>query len=77
MVNLHLCAVGEITSWDSMLPLDLGENYRKLVDQIVFLGCFAKNGWHLLLQVADNVCMSLGSGQRQQWKAQNEAVFFR
>lgn len=40
--------------------LDLGENYRKLVDQIVLLAFFAKNGWHLLLQVANNVCMSLG-----------------
>lgn len=65
MCDLHLGAVGEVTSWDSVLLLDLGENYRKLVDQIVLLAFFAKNGWHLLLQIADNVCMSLGGDKAQ------------
>lgn len=59
MFYLHLCAVGEVSSWDSMLLLDLGENHRKLVDQVVLLAFFAENGWHLLLQIADDVCMSL------------------
>lgn len=61
--DLHLGAVGEIASWNSVLLLNLGENYRKLVDQIVFLAFFAKNSWHLLLQVADNVCMSLSGNE--------------
>lgn len=60
MFYLHLGAVREVTSWDSMLLLDLGENHRKLVNQIVLLAFFAKNCWHLLLQIADNVGMSLG-----------------
>lgn len=47
-----------------MLLLDLGENYRKLVNQIVLLAFFAKNGRHLLLKIADNVCVSLGRDQR-------------
>lgn len=63
MLDLHLGAVREVTSWDLMLLLDLGENNRKLVDQIVLLAFFAKNGWHLLLQVADNVGMSLGGNK--------------
>lgn len=58
-LDLHLGAVGEVTDRDLMLLLDLGENYRKLVDQIVLLTFFAKDGWHLLLQIADNVRMSL------------------
>lgn len=65
MFNLHLGAVREVASWDSMLLLDLGENYRKLVNQIVLLAFFAKNCRHLLLQVADNVGMSLGGDKAQ------------
>lgn len=63
MFDLHLGAVREVTSRDSMLLLDLGENYWKLVNQIVFLAFFAKKGWHLLLKIADNVCVSLGREQ--------------
>lgn len=65
MLDLHLGAVREVSSWDVMLLLYLGENDRKLVDQIVFLAFFAKNGWHLLLQVADNMSVSLGGNQME------------
>lgn len=65
MHDLHLGAVGEVTSWNLMSLLDLGENYRKLIDQIVLLAFFAKNGWHLLLQVADNVSVSLAGNKVQ------------
>lgn len=60
MFDLHLSAVREVASWDSMLLLDLGENDRKLINQIVLLAFFAENCWHLLLQIADNVGMRLG-----------------
>ncbi len=69
MFNLHLGAVREVTSWYSMLLLDLVENDRKLVNQIVLLAFFAKDCWHLLLQIADNVGMSLG-GDKAQMKPQ-------
>ena len=59
MIDLHLGAVGEVSCWDSMLLLDFGINHRKLVNQIVLLAFFAKNCRHLLLQIADNVGMSL------------------
>lgn len=59
MFDLHLCAIGEIASWDTMLLLNLVKNHGKLVDQIMLLAFSTKNGWHLLLQIADNVCMSL------------------
>lgn len=42
-----------------MLLLDLGENHRKLINQIVLLAFFAKDCWHLLLEIADDVGMSL------------------
>lgn len=42
-----------------MLLLNLVKNHGKLVDQIMLLAFSTKNGWHLLLQIADNVCMSL------------------
>lgn len=48
-----------------MLLLDLGENDRKLIDQIVLFAFLAKNCWHLLLQVANNVCMSLEGDKAQ------------
>lgn len=60
VVNLHLGTVREVTGWDSVLLLDLGEDHRKLVDQVMLLGFFAEDGWHLLLQIADDVCVSLG-----------------
>lgn len=59
MIDLHLGAVGEVAGWDSMLLLDFGINHGKLVNQIVLLAFFAKNCGHLLLQIADNVGMSL------------------
>lgn len=70
MFDLHLGAVGEVASWDSVLLLDLGENHRKLVNQIVLLAFFAKNCRHLLLQIADNVGMSLG-GDKARMKPKN------
>ncbi len=65
MFDLHLGAVGEVPRWDSMLLLDLVENHRKLVNQIVLFAFFAKNCWHLLLQIADYVCMSLEGNKAQ------------
>lgn len=47
-----------------MLLLDLGENHGKLVNQIVLLAFFAKNCGHLLLQIADDVGMSLGGEKK-------------
>lgn len=70
MSDLHLGAVREVTSWDSMLLLDHGENHRKLVNQIVLLAFFAKNCRHLLLQMADNVSVSL-RGDRAQMNVRN------
>lgn len=68
--DLHLGAVREVTSWDSMLLLDFGENHRKLVNQIMLFVFFAKNCGHLLLQIADYVDMSLG-GDRAHMKPRN------
>lgn len=42
-----------------MLLLNLVKNDRELVDQVVLLAFFAKNCWHFLLQIADDVCVSL------------------
>lgn len=70
--DLHLGAIGEISCWNSVLLLDLGENDWKLVDQIVLLVLFAENSRHLLLQIADDVCMGLrerqGTYQIQQYQ---------
>lgn len=76
MFDLHLGAVREVASWDSVLLLDLGENHRKLVNQIVLLAFFAKNCWHLLLQIADNVGVSLG-GDKAQMKPKNYIWVFK
>lgn len=59
MFDLHLGAVREVASWDSMLLLDLVENDRKLVNQIVLLAVSAENCRHLLLQITDDVGMRL------------------
>lgn len=63
MFHLHVGAIREVTRWDVMLLLDLFENDRKLVDKIVLLAFLAKNGWHLLLQVAHYVSVSLGENK--------------
>lgn len=65
MFHLHLGAVREVTRWDPMLLLYLGENHRKLINQVVLLAFFAKNCRHLLLQVADNVGVGLGWNRAQ------------
>lgn len=59
MFNLHLGAVREVSSRDSLLLLDLVENYRKLINQVVLFAVFAKNGRHLLFQIADDVGVGL------------------
>lgn len=41
-----------------VLKLDLGEDYRKLVDQVL-LHFVLPEGWHLLLQVTYDVGMHL------------------
>lgn len=42
-----------------MLQLDFGENNWQLVDQILLFIILPEDGWHLLLQVADNVGVDL------------------
>lgn len=63
LCDLHLGAVREVTSWNLMLLLDLGEDCRELVDKIVPLVFFTKKCWHFLLQITDNMCVSLEKEQ--------------
>lgn len=62
--NLHLGAVWEVSSRNVVLQLDFGENNRQLVDQILLFIILSEDRGHLLLQMADDVGMDLGRGQR-------------
>lgn len=42
-----------------MLQLDLCEYHWQLIDEILLLIVLPEDGWHLLLQVADDVGMNL------------------
>lgn len=60
LTNLHLGTIWEVSSRNVVLQLDLRENNRQLVDQILLFIVLPEHGRHLLLQVADDVGMDLG-----------------
>lgn len=63
--HLHFSTIWEVSSRDIVLQLDLGENHRQLVDQILLFIVLPEDRGHLLFQIADDVCMNLRSEKRQ------------
>lgn len=59
VADLHLGTVRKVTSWYSLLLLNLGEDERKLIDQVLLLALLAEKCGHLLLEMVNDMCMGL------------------
>jgi len=57
--DLHLSTIWKVTSRNVVLQLDLGENNRQLIDEILLFIVLPEDRRHLLLQIADDVSMDL------------------
>lgn len=57
--NLHLGTIGEVSWRDMMLKLNLREDDRELVDQVLLFIVLPEDRWHLLLQVTHDMGMYL------------------